>query len=145
MPARVFTVSDAESIPTGEVRKVDGTPMDFRKAKPIGQDINADYEPLHLQAGFDHNFEVFTDPCAILSDPESGRTMAISTDCPGIHFYAGNYLADDPGKDGVSYCRRGGIALETQFYPDAVNHPEWAQPITKAGTPYHSETKYKFN
>lgn len=143
MPARVFTVSDAESIPTGENRSVEGTPMDFRSPKPIGRDITADYEPLRLQAGYDHNFEVFTDPCAILSDPESGRTMAISTDCPGIHFYSGNYLGCT-GKDGVAYCHRGGIALETQFYPDAVNHPEWVQPITKAGVAYHSETKYRF-
>ena len=144
MPARFFTVSDAESIPTGENRSVEGTPMDFRTPKPIGRDICEDYEPLRLQRGYDHNFEVFTDPCAILTDPESGRTMAISTDCPGLHFYSGNYL-ECPGKDGVSYCHRGGIALETQFYPDAVNHPEWRQPFTKAGTPYHSETKYRFN
>lgn len=144
MPARFFTVSDAESIPTGENRSVEGTPMDFRTPKPIGRDIGEDYEPLHLQRGYDHNFEVFTDPCAILTDPESGRTMAISTDCPGLHFYSGNYL-ECPGKDGVSYCHRGGIALETQFYPDAVNHPEWIQPFTKAGVPYHSETKYRFS
>lgn len=144
MPARFFTVSDAESIPTGENRSVEGTPMDFRTPKPIGRDICEDYEPLQLQRGYDHNFEVFTDPCAILTDPESGRTMAISTDCPGLHFYSGNYL-ECPGKDGVSYCHRGGIALETQFYPDAVNHPEWIQPFTKAGVPYHSETKYRFN
>lgn len=144
MPARFFTVSDAESIPTGENRSVEGTPMDFRTPKPIGRDIGEDYEPLRLQRGYDHNFEVFTDPCAILTDPESGRTMAISTDCPGLHFYSGNYL-ECSGKDGVSYCHRGGIALETQFYPDAVNHPEWIQPFTKAGVPYHSETKYRFS
>ena len=145
MPARFFTVSNEESVPTGELRPVDGTPMDFRTPKPIGQDIGADYEPLHLQNGYDHNFEVFTDPCAILTDPESGRTLSISTDCPGLHLYVGNYLACDPGKDGVAYCRRGGIALEPQFYPDAVNHPEWRQPFTTAGTPYHRETIYRFS
>ena len=145
MPARFFTVADEESIPTGENRDVSGTPMDFRTPKPIGRDIDADYEPLHLQKGYDHNFEMFTDPGIILTDPESGRTMAITTDCPGVHFYAGNYLDGPVGKDGVIYTYRGGVALETQFYPDAVNHPEWPSPVVKAGTPYHSETLYRFS
>jgi len=144
MPARVFTVEDAESIPTGEMRSVEGTPMDFRIPKAIGRDIDADYEPMKPQRGYDHNFEVFTDPCAILSDPESGRMMAVSTDLPGVQFYAGNYLEGETGKDGISYCRRGGICLETQYYPDAINRPEWAQPFFKAGEHYHSETKYIF-
>ena len=144
LPARFFTVADADSIPTGEMRSVDGTPMDFRTPKAIGRDIEADYEPLHLQGGFDHNFEVFCNPCAILRDPASGRTMSVSTDCCGVQFYAGNFLKDY-GKGGLYYGKRSGICLETQFYPDAVNHPEWAQPITPANTPYHSETRYKFN
>lgn len=144
MPARFFNADDAENIPTGELRSVEGTPMDFREPKPIGRDIDAPYDALHLQYGYDHNFEVFTDPCAILSDPVSGRTMAVSTDCPGVQFYSGNFLPGDVGKDGVVYSRRGGIALETQYYPDSVNHPEWPQPFVKAGVPYHSETKYIF-
>lgn len=144
MPARFFTPDDAESIPTGEKRSVEGTPMDFRVPKPIGRDIDADYDALNLQGGYDHNFEVFTDPCAILTDPVSGRSMAVSTDCPGIQFYSGNFLKGEQGKDGVSYCCRGGICLETQFYPDSLNHPEWLQPITKAGKRYHSETRYIF-
>ena len=143
MPARFFNPDDAENIPTGELRSVEGTPMDFRTPKPIGRDIDADYEPLQLQAGYDHNFEVFTDPCAILTDPVSGRTMAVSTDLPGVQFYAGNFL-DLTGKGGVYYGKRSGIALETQYYPDSVNHPEWPQPFVKAGQRYHSETKYKF-
>ena len=143
IPGRFFNPDDAANIPTGELRSVAGTPFDFRKPKPIGKDINADYEPLHLQGGYDHNFEVFCNPCAILHDPFSGRTMTVSTDCPGIQFYAGNYL-DDQGKDGVYYGKRSGIALETQFYPDSVNHPEWPQPFVKAGEKYHSETRYTF-
>ena len=145
MSARVFTVADAESIPTGELRSVEGTPMDFRSPKPIGRDINENYEPLHLQDGYDHNFEVFCNPCAILSDPVSGRTMSVVTDLPGIQFYTGNFLSGAMGKNGVAYPRRSGICLETQYYPDAVNHPEWVQPVTKAGEHYHSETKYIFN
>lgn len=143
LPGRFFLPDDGENIPTGEKRSVAGTPMDFRTPKPISQDIEADYVPLHLQGGYDHNWEVFCSPCAILSDPQSGRTMTVSTDCPGIQFYAGNFL-DTQGKDGVYYGKRSGVALETQFYPDCLNHPEWAQPIVKAGEPYHSETVYRF-
>ncbi len=143
MPARFYTPCDAASIPTGECRNVEGTPMDFRTPKPIGQDIDADYDSLKLQSGYDHNFEVFCAPCAILSHEASGRTMSISTDCPGIQFYSANFT-DAIGKGGVHYCRRSGIALETQFYPDSVNHPEWPQPFVKAGEKYHSETVYRF-
>ena len=144
IPGRFFNPDDADNIPTGELRRVDGTPFDFREGKPISQDIDAHYEQLQLQGGYDHNFEVFCSPCAILSDPISGRSMAVHTDCPGIQFYAGNFL-NETGKGGVYYGERSGIALETQFYPDSVNHPEWPQPFTKAGETYRSETVYKFS
>ena len=143
IPGRFFNPDDAESIPTGELRNVEGTPMDFRSSKPIGRDINADYEPLHLQGGYDHNWEVFCQPCAILEDPSSGRSMTVTTSCPGVQFYAGNFL-DETGKGGVYYGKRTGVALETQFWPDALHHPDWPQPITKAGDKYHSETVYRF-
>ena len=144
IPGRFFNPDDAENIPTGELRNVEGTPMDFRTPKAIGRDINTPYEPLEFQGGYDHNWEVFCSPCAILRDPASGREMAVSTDCPGIQFYAGNFL-NEVGKGGISYGYRQGIALETQFYPDSVNHPEWPQPFVKAGQHYHSETTYKFS
>ena len=112
IPGRFFNPDDAQNIPTGELRSVAGTPMDFRTSKAISRDIGMDYEPLHLQGGFDHNWEVFCDPCAILTDPVSGRTMAVYTDCPGIQFYAGNFLNED-GKDGIHYGKRSGVALET--------------------------------
>lgn len=143
IPGRFFNPDDTENIPTGELRSVAGTPMDFRTPKAIRQDIGADYEPLKLQGGYDHNWEVFCNPCATLSDPVSGRSMSVYTDCPGIQFYAGNFL-DEQGKDGVYYGKRTGAALETQFYPDSLHHPEWPQPITKAGEKYHSETIYRF-
>ena len=143
LPGRFFNPDDAESIPTGLLQDVAGTPMDFRTPKPIGRDINADFEPLHLQGGFDHNWEVFTAPCAILEDPRSGRTMAVKTDCPGLQVYSANYT-DGVGKEGIRYGRRSGVALETQFYPDSVNHPEWKQPVTKAGQIYSSVTCYCF-
>ena len=144
LPGRFYTVANEQSIPTGELRNVEGTPMDFRIPCAISQRINEDYDSLKLQAGYDHNWEAFCDPCCILSDPVSGRTLAISTDCPGIQVYAGNYL-NLQGKDGVFYHKRSGVALETQFFPDSVNHPEWKQPFVKAGIPYKSETIYTFS
>ena len=143
LPGRFFTPDDAQNIPTGEKRSVEGTPMDFRVPKPISRDLHADYLPLNLQGGYDHNWEVFCNPCAQLSDPVSGRSMAVYTDCPGIQFYAGNFL-DEHGKGGVYYGKNTGVALETQFYPDSLHHPEWPQPITRAKEPYHSETVYRF-
>lgn len=144
IPGRIFNPDDAESIPTGEKRSVAGSPMDFRVPKAIGREIDEDYDALNLQGGYDHNYEVFCQPCAIVQDPGSGREMAVYTDCPGVQFYAGNYL-NDQGKDGVFYHKRSGICLETQFWPDALHHPEWAQPVTKAGKRYHSETVYRFS
>lgn len=144
MPARFFNPDDAANIPTGELRLVANTPMDFREPKSLRRDISMDYDALKLQGGYDHNFEVFCSPAAILTDPESGRSMAVYTDCPGIQVYTGNFTEGE-GKDGVTYARRCGVALETQFYPDAIHHPQWPQPITKAGEPYHSETKYRFH
>ena len=144
IPGRFFNPDDAENIPTGELRKVAGSPMDFRTPKPIGRDIEEDYEPLKLQGGYDHNWEVFCNPCAIVSDPESGRTMSVYTDCVGLQFYCGNFLEGDMGKGGVSYCYRGGIALETQFYPDSVHHDHFPSPIFCAGDIYRTSTEYTF-
>lgn len=144
MSARVFSVADSMCLPTGELRSVENTPMDFRVPKALGRDIYADYETLRLQGGYDHNFEVFCNPCAILSDPVSGRTMSVVTDCPGIQLYTANFLDVDAGKGNTRYANYSGVCLETQFYPDAVNHPEWKQPVVKAGEQYHSETKYIF-
>ena len=143
LPGRWFNPDDAQNIPTGELRNVSGTPMDFRSPKAIGRDIGEDYEPLHLQGGYDHNWEVFCNPCATLTDPVSGRTMSVYTDCPGVQFYAGNFL-NETGKGGIAYGKRSGVALETQFPPDALHHPQWPQPVTRAGEKYHSETVYRF-
>jgi len=137
MPARFYVAVDEELIPTGELAEVAGTPMDFRKPMPVDR-------PDAPEMGYDHTFEVFTAPGAILSDPESGRTMAVITDCPGLQLYTAVGLKE-VGKSGVLYGDRSGVCLETQFYPDSVNHPEWPQPFTKAGQRYHSETVYKFN
>lgn len=143
MPARFFTVANEQCIPTGELRAVEDTPMDFRTPKALGLEIGADYEPLHLQNGYDHNFEVFCNPCATLCDPESGRSLAVYTDCPGVQVYTANFTRGD-GKDGVRYEPRCAVCLETQFYPDAIHNPQWKQPVTKAGEKYKSKTTYRF-
>ena len=143
MPARFFNPDDAANIPTGQLRPVSGTPMDFRIPKALGRDIATEYDALHLQGGYDHNFEVFCNPCATLTDPSSGRTMTVYTDCPGVQLYTANFT-DTMGKGGIYYGKRSGVCLETQFYPDAVNHPEWPQPFVKAGEIYKSQTVYRF-
>ena len=143
LPARHFCPDDAESIPTGEKRDVSGTPMDFRAPKAIGQDIGIDYDALNLQGGYDHNFEVFCNPCATLADPASGRSMSVYTDCPGIQFYPGNFL-DDEGKDGIHYGKRSGIALEGQYFPNAMAIPDFRKPILLAGETYRHRICYRF-
>ena len=144
MPARNFIPADANSIPLGEVWPVADTPMDFHVFKAIGSVIDEPYGCLRLQGGFDHTFEVFMKPCAVLCDPDSWRTMVMRTDCPGLHFYAGNYLSGEHGKGGAFYPRRSGICLEPHFYPDALHNPQWKQPIIRAGVPYRSQTVYTF-
>lgn len=144
MPARTFTPADSQSIPTGEERSVAATPMDFRLPKKLSRDIAADYEPLQLQRGYDHNFEVFCNPCAILSDRESGREMAVYTSCPGVQLYSANYT-DCIGKGGQKYPPRSGVCLETQYYPDACHKPQWAQSLVIAGEKYESATTYRFH
>ena len=143
IPGGFFCPDDAANLPTGEVRSVQGTPFDFRSSKLIGRDIGMDYEPLHLQGGFDHNFVNSGKVCAILRNPENGLTMTVTTDLPGVQVYAGNYL-DNRGKGGIYYGKRSGVALETQFFPDSVNHPEWEQPFVKAGEVFETVTRYAF-
>ena len=142
IPGEAFCPDDAANIPTGEVRAVAGTPFDFRSFKPIGRDIGMDYEPLHLQGGYDHNFVNNSNICAVMRNPESGLTMTVTTDLPGVQLYAGNFL-DNNGK-GVIYGKRSGVALETQFFPDSVNHPEWKQPFVQANEVFESTTRYAF-
>ncbi len=140
--AGYFTPADQWSIPTGEIRAVANTPMDFRNSKKIGTDIGEDYDALNLQGGYDHNFILTSEHCATLQ--YASLKMDVFTDRPGVQFYSGNFLEGEMGKDGISYCHRGGICLETQFWPDATHHPLWPQPITKAGENYYSKTRYQF-
>ncbi len=141
-------VADSASIPTGEIAPVEGTPMDFRTEKTIGQDINADFEQLHFTGGYDHNY-VLGRPgekkvMANAYSRESGIAMEAATDCCGVQFYAGNFIGEQAGKDEAAYHDRSGFCLESQFYPNAVNEPDFPSPVVKAGDTYHTETTYRF-
>ncbi|MCI8268103.1 MAG: galactose mutarotase [Lachnospiraceae bacterium] len=146
--ADYFTITDKDSIPTGEFVPVKGTPMDFTQLKAIGQDIDSDYEPLIFAKGYDHNWVLKHPPGELaLSlkavDENSGRVMEVYTDLPGVQFYTGNML-DGMGKNGVEYQARQGYCFETQYYPDAVNKPQFPSPFLKAGEEYRTTTIYKF-
>ena len=144
IPSSKFLPCDETYVPTGEMWSVDATPMDFRTPKAIGRDIAADYLPLVLPRGYDHTYVVEQALCAVLEDPQTGRRLRVYTDRPGVHLYSGNFL-DIAGKDGVHYCDRSGIALETQYYPDAIHHPQWPQPILKAGDVWETKTAFVFD
>lgn len=137
------------AIPTGEIQPVTGTPMDFTKMKPIGQDINADFEQLKLTLGYDHNFVIdgadgSLKEIAVAEDPKSGRKMKVFTTLPGVQFYAGNCIGEDTGKDHTPYGPRKGFCLETQYYPDNIHHPNFPQSVFGPGKDYESVTVYQF-
>lgn len=149
--AQYFTpVRDSASIPVGTQEPVEGTPMDFRKMKTIGQDIEADFDQLKFTGGFDHNY--VTDSFApgsirrIASAycEESGIAMDVSSDCPCVQFYAGNFVNGEKGKNGHTYEKRSGFCLETQVEPNAINEESFHVPIVEAGDPYCSTTSYRF-
>ncbi len=146
--ADYFTPTDAGSIPTGELRAVKGTPMDFTEKKAIGRDIDSDYEQIVLGHGFDHNWVLKKEEGMALAakafDEESGRVMEVYTDLPGMQFYTANFLDNEKGKEGVVYKRRSSYCFETQYAPDAINKPEFASPVLKAGDEYHTTTVYRF-
>lgn len=146
--ADTFTEADAESIPTGKCLKVEGTPMDFRSYRVIGKEIDADYEPLKFGAGYDHNWVLKNNGkmavVAKMKSEKSGIVMEVSTDLPGMQLYVGNFLNNELGKDGKKYARRSAACFETQYFPDAVNHANFASPIFKAGETYRTTTEYRF-
>lgn len=148
-----FTPVAAGSIPTGEIRAVAGTPMDFTQPKKIGRDIREDYEQLLLTGGYDHNFVIdgWNDDgtlrhIATVKGPKSGRVMKAYTTLPGVQFYAGNFIDVQPGKDGVTYGNRCGFALETQYFPDTIHHENFPSYVFggENGREYDSVTVYKF-
>lgn len=137
------------AIPTGEIRPVAGTPLDFTQMKAIGKDIGADFEQLKLVQGYDHNFVVDgydgkMRQIAEAADEKSGRRMKVFSNLPGVQFYAGNCIAPQSGKDGAHYEPRTGFCLETQYYPDNIHHPGFQQAVFGPGKDYDAETIYQF-
>ncbi len=145
-----FTPTDSTFMTTGEIMAVAGTPMDFTAPKEIGQDINADYEPVVFGRGYDHNWVLNTAgndtlAAARLMSPETGITLEVYTDEPGVQVYTGNFLDGSvAGKGGVAYPYRGAICMETQHYPDSPNKAEWPSVLLRPGETYTSHCVYKF-
>lgn len=143
-------VRDSQSIPTGVYEEVKGTPMDFTREKTIGADIDADFQQLLYTGGYDHNY--VTDNYAKGSvrliasaySPVTGIAMDVVSDCPGVQFYAGNFIQNEKGKNGHIYEKRHGFCLETQVEPNAVNVEVFHSPVIDAGEVYHSVTGYRF-
>ncbi len=144
-----YTPVNKVLIPLGKHRAVDGTPFDFRTAKTVGRDIEAEDEQLLIGHGYDHNF-VLNRPCldnpsASLSSPATGISMQLFTTAPGMQVYTGNFLDGVAGKGGVSYPVRSAICLETQQYPDSPNH-RWPESTgyLYPDKPFDSTTIFKF-
>jgi aldose 1-epimerase len=146
-----FTVNDEFSIPTGEIKKVEDTPMDFRTLTLIGKNINSDYEQILFGNGYDHNWVLNTDgsadfKAAQVVDENTGIVMDVYTTTPGIQFYSGNFLdGSDIGKDSAIYNMRSGLCLETQYFPNSINCTNFKSPILKVGQEYKHKTIYKFS
>ena len=146
--ASAYLPVDAAMIPAGPPRPVAATPFDFRTAKPIGRDIDADDPQLARAGGYDHNWVLDGTglrAAAQLVDPSSGRRLTVTTDQPGVQFYSGNMLSGVRGKGGIAYPRRSGIALETQAFPDTPNRPDFPAALLVAGRPFASRTVFAFD
>lgn len=146
-----FTPVDSTMIPTGELRPVKGTPLDFTTQTKVGTRIDDNYEQLVLGKGYDHNFVINRKAQGLVSaarayEPTSGRVMEISTDQPGVQFYTGNFLDGSvTGKQGHVYKQRYGLCFETQHFPDSPNHPEFPSVVLRPGQTFHSRTIFKFS
>lgn len=140
-----YTVVNKELIPTGEVRPVDGTPMDFRTQCPIGERIAS------IEGGYDHNYvldrgEASLSLAARAVEPASKRVMEVWTTEPGVQLYTGNFLDGSlKGKGGKVYGKHFGFCLETQHFPDSPNKPDFPSVILRPGESYNQLTIYKFS
>ncbi len=146
-----FTPIDDTLIPTGELRKVDGTPFDFRKPVAIGARINDNNEQLKFGKGYDHNFVLNRRGhrltlAARVTEPNSGRVLEVLTTQPGLQFYSGNFLDGTiHGKAGKAYGYRSAFCLETQHFPDSPNKPQFPSTELKPGQTYHQITVYRLS
>ena len=150
--ADYYTPVDSTFMTTGEIVTVEGTPMDFRVATPVGLRIDDyDFEQLKNGHGYDHNWVLnakgdVTRKAATLQSPKTGIVMDLYTSEPGVQVYAGNFLDGSvTGKKGITYNKRASVCLETQKYPDTPNKPEWPSAVLRPGEKYTSECIYKFS
>lgn len=149
--ADYFTPIDRGSIPTGEIRAVENTPLDFRKPAAIGERIDSDYEQLRLFKGYDHNFVINSNEdgeiklAAAVYDPVSSKHMEIYTTEPGLQFYSVNFLFGITGKSGKAYVPRSAFCLETQHFPDSPNKPEFPSVVLRSGEIYRTTTIHRFS
>ena len=145
-----FTPTDNTSIPTGELRRVRGTPFDFTRPVEIGARIEAADEQLRFGSGYDHNYVLDGRAgqlrhAAEVYEPKTGRTMEVWTTEPGMQFYSANFLAvEGGGKNGHAYPRRAAFCLETQHFPDAPNKPGFPSTVLRRGQRFRSTTIYRF-
>ena len=144
-----YTPTDETMIPTGELAAVEGTDLDFRGRTQIGKRIEDIGKTPAI--GYDHNYVLNERPAdakmtlaAALIDPKSGRLMRVTTTEPGVQFYSGNFLKGQKGKGGKTYAHRSAVCLETQHYPDSVNHDNFPSIILKPGATFESKTTYTF-
>ncbi len=147
--ADYFTPTDAGAIPTGEIRSVSNTPMDFRIARKIGERINDDYVELIQGIGYDHNWVLNKESNALshvatVSEASTGIQLNLFTTEPGVQFYSGNYLNIKKGKYAKSYPTRSGFCLETQHFPDSPNHEDFPSTVLNPNETYTQTTIYQF-
>jgi aldose 1-epimerase len=146
-----FTPVNQTLIPTGELRSVKGTPMDFTKPFAIGARIEQQDEQLKFGRGYDHNWVINSSPgklalAARAYEPTTGRVMEVYTTEPGVQFYTGNFLDGSiTGKGGQVYQQRYGFCLETQHFPDSPNQPKFPSTTLKPGQRYATTTSYRFS
>src|SRR6266403_1369253 len=147
--AKQFTPVDKTLIPTGELRDVAGTPLDFTTATPIGKRINDNYEQLVFGKGYDHNWVLARSGngegltiAAEAYDPKSGRRLEVLTTEPGVQFYSGNFLDGSKGKANKAYGQRAAFCLETQHFPDSPNHPNFPSTLLQAHSVFRSQTVF---
>ena len=146
-----FTPVDEGLIPTGELAKVENTPMDFRTGTVIGERVDSDFEQLKFGKGYDHNWVLNKENnemslAASVYEPTTGRVMEVWTDQPGLQFYGGNFLdATDIGKGGKAYEFRTAFCLETQHFPDSPNNPNFPTTTLNPGEKYTHTCIYKFS
>ena len=148
--AASFTENDEANVATGAVLAVEGTPMDFRREKRIGQDLGTAYLHTCRAGGYDHNYvleeHLFRTPVAELYDPGSGRHMEVLTTKPDLQLYTGNLLRGNlVGKGGTPYQKYSGLCLETQYAPNAVNNPHFPSILLCPGERYEHHTVYRFS